>query len=118
VQGIIQPSNDSHIRFEVRLPTSGWNGKYVDAGNDYFHGLTNYDSLADAVYAGSSTNVGHKDDETNWMDHPEKVIDWGYRAMHETSHDGRQGHMGSTAVSCGLFCLCKRKPGFWLCSEA
>jgi hypothetical protein len=92
VQGIIQPSNESHIGFEVWLPASGWNGKYVGAGNGSFHGLINYDRLADAVHAGyatSSTDVGHKDDETNWMDHPEKVIDWGYRAVHETAEKSK-----------------------------
>ena len=28
VAGVIQPSSDSNIRFEVRLPASGWNRKF------------------------------------------------------------------------------------------
>src|SRR5271169_348086 len=28
VEGVIQPSSDSHIEFEVWLPAFGWNGKY------------------------------------------------------------------------------------------
>ena len=28
VQGVIQPSSDSHIEFEVWIPSFGWNGKY------------------------------------------------------------------------------------------
>ena len=32
VQGVIQPSSDSHIEFEVWLPMAGWNGKYFGVG--------------------------------------------------------------------------------------
>lgn len=33
VQGVLTPSADSHIEFEVWLPTAGWNGKYMGTGN-------------------------------------------------------------------------------------
>src|SRR5882757_2202908 len=33
VQGIIRPTKDSEIRFELWLPASGWNGKYVQLGS-------------------------------------------------------------------------------------
>src|SRR5579862_8435816 len=36
VQGVMQPSSDSHIEFEVWLPTSEWNGKYLGIGNGGF----------------------------------------------------------------------------------
>ena len=36
VQGVIRPSSDSHIEFEVWLPSSGWNGKYLGVGNGGF----------------------------------------------------------------------------------
>jgi feruloyl esterase len=99
VQGVIQPSSDSHIEFEVWLPASGWNGKYLGVGNGGFAGSiniasregTNTPGLPDAVrfgYAGSSTDTGHKAGATDakWaMDHPEKSIDFGYRAIHETA---------------------------------
>src|SRR5438270_207701 len=29
VEGVIAPSSDSHIEFEVWLPASGWNRKYL-----------------------------------------------------------------------------------------
>ena len=40
VEGIIQPTGDSHIEFEVWLPESDWNGKYEGAGNGGFGGAT------------------------------------------------------------------------------
>jgi hypothetical protein len=42
VQGVIQPSSDSHIEFEVWLPMSGWNGKYFAVGNGGGAGTINY----------------------------------------------------------------------------
>jgi feruloyl esterase len=33
VQGVIQPSGDSHIEFEVWLPMSGWNRDYMGVDN-------------------------------------------------------------------------------------
>src|SRR5436190_23117451 len=32
VAGVIKPSSDSYIRFEVWLPASGWNEKYLGVG--------------------------------------------------------------------------------------
>jgi tannase/feruloyl esterase len=89
IQGVIRPSNDSHIEFEVWLPTSGWNTKYVGAGNGGFSGSINYYRLAEAVnagYAASATDAGHKGspDDYSWAaGHPEKVVDFKFRAIHE-----------------------------------
>ena len=90
-QGVIQPSRDSHIEFEVWLPASGWNGRYEGWGNGGFAGSIEYGDLADAVangYAASSTDTGHKGNviEAKWaLGHPEKVTDFGYRAIHVTA---------------------------------
>ena len=46
VEGVIQPSTDSHIEFEVWLPASGWNGKIHGEGNGGFAGSINYTALA------------------------------------------------------------------------
>jgi len=95
VQGVIQPSNDSHIEFEVWLPASGWNGKFEGVGNGGFAGSINYAALAQAVIAGyatSSTDTGHKGGGTDAMwalGHPEKIVDYGYRAIHETSEKSK-----------------------------
>jgi feruloyl esterase len=95
VQGVIQPSSDSHIEFEVWLPSSGWNGKYHGEGNGGFAGSINYGSLADSVmsgYASSSTDTGHQGGATDgrWaLNHPEKIVDYGYRAVHETAEKSK-----------------------------
>ena len=91
VEGFIQPSSDSHIEFEVWLPESDWNGKYEGAGNGGFGGSMNYYRLAEAInagYVGSSTDTGHKgaSGEVGWATgHREKIIDFDYRAIHETA---------------------------------
>jgi Tannase and feruloyl esterase len=95
VQGVIAPSSDSHIEFEVWLPASGWNGKYHGEGNGGFAGSINYSGLAEAVmsgYASSSTDTGHQAGGTDgrWaLGHPEKIVDYGYRAIHETAEKSK-----------------------------
>jgi hypothetical protein len=89
VQGVIRPAADSHIEFEVWLPTAGWNGRYVAAGNGSYSGSINYYRLAEAIADGavaSATDVGHKDaDRQWWVGHPEKVRDFDERGIHETA---------------------------------
>ena len=95
VQGVLQPSSDSHIEFEVWLPASGWNGRYEGLGNGGFAGAIDYPGLADAVangYAASASDTGHKGSaiDARWaLGHPEKVADFGYRAVHETAEKAK-----------------------------
>jgi feruloyl esterase len=95
VQGVIQPSSDSHIEFEVWLPASGWNGKYQGTSNGGFAGGINFWDLAESVsngYASSSTDTGHKAAVLNaeWAPgHPEKIVDYGYLAIHETVENAK-----------------------------
>jgi Tannase and feruloyl esterase len=103
VQGAIRPSSDSNIDFEVWLPIAGWNGRYLGVGNGGFAGSINYfsangnaPSMAQALaagYATSSTDTGHKGSITDadWaVGHPEKVTDYGYRAVHATAVDAKK----------------------------
>jgi hypothetical protein len=89
VAGVIQPSSDSNIQFEVWMPATGWNGKFQGIGNGGFAGSIQYGPLANAVshgYATASTDTGHAAGtiDGKWaLDHPEKVVDFGYRAIHE-----------------------------------
>ena len=91
VPGVLTPSADSHIEFEVWLPVAGWNGKYLGVGNGGFAGSIGYTALADAVangYAASSTDTGHQASgvDGSWaIGHHEKMVDYGYRAIHETA---------------------------------
>lgn len=89
VAGVIKPSSDSEIAFEVWLPVADWNGKFQGIGNGGFAGSINYAGLVEAVrhgYAAASTDTGHRADGPNaeWaLGHPEKIADFGYRAIHE-----------------------------------
>jgi hypothetical protein len=89
VVGVIRPTSDSHIEFEVWMPIAGWNGKFQGIGNGGFAGAIPHEPLAQAVrrgYAAASTDTGHKGGGTDakWaLGHPEKVIDFGHRAIHE-----------------------------------
>ncbi|HEV2287691.1 MAG TPA: tannase/feruloyl esterase family alpha/beta hydrolase [Candidatus Acidoferrales bacterium] len=93
VGGVIKPTADSDIKFEVWMPDHGWNGKFEGVGNGGFAGSINYRDLATALRAGfaaTSTDTGHEvvgmPENANWaLSHPEKIADFGYRAIHLTS---------------------------------
>lgn len=91
VAGVIQPTSDSSIQFEVWLPAAEWNQKYLGVGNGGFAGQIDFRSLGDALkrgYATAATDTGHEADgvDASWAyKHPEKVIDFGYRGLHETT---------------------------------
>ena len=95
VVGVIRPTSDSQIEFEVWMPAAGWNGKFQGIGNGGFAGAISYVSLAQAMgrgYAAASTDTGHKGRATDasWaLGHPEKVIDFGHRAIHEMTVKGK-----------------------------
>ena len=88
VVAVGRPSTDSNIKIEVWLPLAGWNGKFVGVGNGGFAGSIYYHQLAVAVrggFAGGATDAGHTGSavDASWaLGHPEKVIDFGYRAVH------------------------------------
>ena len=91
VAGSIRPSPDSGIRFETWLPVSGWNGKFQGIGNGGYAGSISYGGLAEALrhgYASASTDTGHRasGQDAAWaLNHPEKIADFGHRAIHETT---------------------------------
>ena len=93
VLGTSRPSTDSEIRFEVAIPVGGaWNGRYLQVGNGGFAGTIPETSLflgLAAGYAVAGTDDGHATanvTDASWaMGHPEKVIDFGWRALKETT---------------------------------
>ena len=72
---------------EVWLPASGWNGKLQVVGNGGWAGTISYPAMAQALvhgYATASTDTGHKGGNASFaIGHPDKLIDFGYRAIHE-----------------------------------
>ncbi len=89
------PSSDSEIKTEVWLPVKGWNGKFQGRGNGGFAGEIDYHALALAVhqgYATAGTDTGHAASGTDarWaLGHPEKITDFGYRAIHEMTQTAK-----------------------------
>ena len=92
MQGTIRPSADSDIKFEVWLPPEGsWNGKYQGVGNGGFAGSLIYAPMSwalEAGYAVAGTDTGHSGGslDADWaLGHPEKIADFGWRAIHLTA---------------------------------
>jgi feruloyl esterase len=89
VAATLKPAKDSDIKMEVWLPLTGWNGKYRGLGNGGFAGAIYYPGLAVAVsagYASASTDTGHSGSpiDARWaLGHPDKIVDFGWRAIHE-----------------------------------
>ena len=97
VQLVLKPSSDSLINMELWLPPAeSWNGKFMGVGNGGFagsiQGLTNEMPQALRLgYATAGTDTGHQDQGGAWaIGHPEKMIDFGYRATHEMTLKAKQ----------------------------
>ena len=87
VAAVLHPSPDSHIEMELWLPEKGWNGKFQAVGNGGFAGTISYGAMALALregYATVSTDTGHKGGNALFgIGHPEKIVDYAYRSVHE-----------------------------------
>ncbi len=98
VNAILRPSADSEIEMEVWMPASadgfggqasGWNGKFQFVGGGGWAGNISFPAMASALqegYATASTDTGHKGGNALFaIGHPEKVVDFAYRAVHEST---------------------------------
>src|SRR5262249_35711559 len=87
VAATLKPSSDSEIKIEVWLPAaSAWNGKFQASGNGGWSGAipNNLGAIVRRGYAAAGTDTGHEGGSASFaMGHPEKVTDFGYRAVHE-----------------------------------
>ncbi len=89
------PAGDSNINFEVWMPTSGWTGRYEQVGNGGFAGSIEYTPLKGAVAinnAAASTDDGSHQPAgaaggSFALGHPQRINDYGYRAVHRTDLD-------------------------------
>jgi len=91
VKAEAHPSADSKIGIEVWMPLSSWSQDYVQVGNGGLAGSINHATMIPQIAAGhavAATDDGHTGAGTDgsWANgHPEKRIDFGYRAVHVTS---------------------------------
>jgi hypothetical protein len=93
ISGSARPTSDSDIRFAVMIPEGGtWNGRYLQVGNGGFAGAIPEKDMFAALaqgYAVAGTDDGHQSAspiDASWaLNHPEKQIDFGYRALKETT---------------------------------
>jgi feruloyl esterase len=89
VAATLKPTSDSDIKIEIWMPASGWNGKFIAVGNGLWAGTISYTAMSVPLargYAVASTNTGHDGtagDGSFALGHPEKLIDYGPRAVHE-----------------------------------
>lgn len=93
-----KPTRDSEIKIALWLPAANWNGKYRQEGNGGWAGSVQLQAMIDPLnrgYATASTDDGHEAPAVGaeaalWaVGHPEKLIDFGYRAVHETSEQSK-----------------------------
>jgi hypothetical protein len=89
IQATLTPTPDSDIKVEVWMPATGWNGKFVGIGNGVWAGTISYTELGAPLargYATGATDTGHTGNglSADWaVGHPEKLTDFGYRAVHD-----------------------------------
>ncbi|HEV2268685.1 MAG TPA: tannase/feruloyl esterase family alpha/beta hydrolase [Steroidobacteraceae bacterium] len=96
LQARLTPAAGSDIQVEVWLPDpAGWNGKLLGAGNGGYAGtlILPYLDMFPALgrgYAAAGTDMGNETPfgtiSARWAyGHPQKLIDWAYRANHLTT---------------------------------
>ena len=114
VTATLTPTSESDIRIEVWLPLAGWNRKLDVVGNGGWSGSIPYAALAAALrrgYAAAGTDTGHEGGGGPWMQNREKLIDFGYRAVHETT-------IAAKAIAAAFYDAAPRFSYFTGCSGA
>jgi feruloyl esterase len=94
VTAVAKPVPDSEIRIEVWLPPAErWNGKFLGTGNGGYSGALSYQAMEHALkqgYATAGSDTGHPGADLKFgLGHPEKINDWGYRAVHVMTETAR-----------------------------
>ena len=85
VAATIKPAPESNIRIELWMPQHNWNNRFLGTGNGGGAGNIAYGSLADGLrkgYATANTDMGTSPYADAAINHPERWIDFGYRATH------------------------------------
>jgi feruloyl esterase len=120
VTALLIPTSDSAIRIEVWLPETTWNGRFLGTGGGGFQGTITYGELASGIqfgfaaansdlgtgssgcsplFCGSAGNMGNPlaidfgdpaAPTTGLFGHPERIKDFGYRAIHLMTVRGKE----------------------------
>jgi feruloyl esterase len=120
VTATLTPTSDSSIKMEVWLPETNWNGRFLGTGGGGFQGVITYSELAlgiqggfaatnsdlgtgvsgcSPLYCGSDGNMGNQlaidfgdpsSPSTGLFGHPERIKDFGYRAIHLMTVRGKE----------------------------
>lgn len=102
VQGYVMPQ----VGFELKLPTSNWNGKFVEVGTGGYGGSTRFGFLiawcnvmlekgyacivSDLGHATSRTGLGNGQTDMLWAyNNLQAEFDWGIRAAHVAALAGK-----------------------------
>ena len=92
VRMVLTPTDDSRINVELWMPAEDWNGRFLAVGNGGFAGsIQGYGNMQAALrrgYATAGTDTGHSNAEDGpggmfGLGHPEKIVDFAYRAVHD-----------------------------------
>jgi len=98
VTAVVSPAADSSIGIEVWLPTTTWNGRYLQVGNHGWGGFIQWGEMAPQLrlgFATGATDDGHINTTTNPFDvswafgHPAKIDDFAWRAVHELAENAK-----------------------------
>jgi feruloyl esterase len=98
VRMVLAPTSDSNINVELWMPTANWNGRFLAVGNGGFAGsIQGYGDMQIALrrgYATAATDTGHSEADGPGgmfgLGHPEKIVDFAYRAVHEMTLKSKQ----------------------------
>lgn len=113
---MLKPSPDSGLQAEVWLTSSRWNAKFQGIGNGRFGGAIDCGKLSGAVsrgYVAAAMDTGHEagPGDAQWaLNHPEKIANFGYRAIHETAEHAK-------AVIRAFYGVAPKRSCFNACSD-
>lgn len=103
VVAVAKPTLDSVINIEVWIPPAHHrNREFLAVGNGGYTGAIQYVELADGInrgFAAASTDTGHTGADLAFAaGHPEKIVDWGYRAVNVMTESAKliiRGYSGA-----------------------
>jgi feruloyl esterase len=94
ITATLTPTPDSEIKAEFWLPEKNWNGKFLSVGSFGWGGMILYPGLMSGLqegYAVANNDAGHEGGNGEFtIGHPEKLVDYAYRANHEMTVDAKQ----------------------------